>query len=129
MNIGAAARASGVSAKMIRYYEAIGLLRAPPRSDGGYRVYDARAVHTLQFIRRARDFNFPVPVIRRLVGLWQDERRASHEVKGIALAQVEELQKRIRELQAMEAALAHLADACHGDAHPECPILEDLAAP
>lgn len=129
MNIGEAAAASGVSAKMIRYYEATGLLRAPPRSEGGYRVYDAAGVHTLRFIRRARDFGFPMPVIRQLVGLWQDPGRESHDVKELALAQVAELRRRIGELQAMEAALAHLAASCHGDARAECPILEDLAMP
>ncbi len=127
MNIGEAARASGVSAKMIRHYESIGLLPGAPRTDGGYRVFDPAAVNTLSFIRRARDFGFPMAQIRRLVGLWQDRTRESREVKRIALAHVAELDQRIMELTAMRDALAEVADACHGNHRPDCPILRDLA--
>jgi Cu(I)-responsive transcriptional regulator len=128
MTIGAAARASGVSAKMIRYYESIGLIGAAARSTGGYRVYDARDVHLLRFIKRARSLGFPIERIGRLVALWQDHGRASAEVKRIAVAQIAELEQRIAELGAMKRTLDHLARHCHGDARPECPILDDLAA-
>lgn len=126
MNIGQAARAAGVNAKAIRYYESIGLIPQASRTDAGYRVYSERDVATLRFIRRARDFGIPVERIRVLVGLWQDRGRASAEVKRIALAHVGELDARIAELTAMRDALHELADACHGDARPECPILRDL---
>jgi Cu(I)-responsive transcriptional regulator len=127
MNIGAAARASGVSAKMIRYYEEIGLLPAARRSANGYRVYGEPEVHTLGFIRRARSLGFSVAQIADLVRLWQDQGRASAEVKAIAEAHVAELEAKVAELQAMAGTLRHLAESCHGDARPECPILEDLA--
>ncbi len=127
MNIGAAARASGVSAKMIRYYEETGLLPAAGRSANGYRVYTAADVHVLGFIRRARSLGFSVPQIGALVRLWQDKERASAEVKAIAEAHVAALEAKASELQAMAGTLRHLAAHCHGDARPDCPILEDLA--
>ena len=126
MNIGQAAAEAGVNAKAIRYYESIGLIPAAARTDAGYRVYSGTDVATLRFIRRARDFGIPVERIRVLVGLWQDRHRASAEVKRVALDHVEELNARIAELTAMRDALQGLADACHGDARPDCPILHDL---
>jgi MerR family copper efflux transcriptional regulator len=125
MVIGEAARASGVSAKMVRYYEQIGLIPAAARTDAGYRLYSAADVDTLRFIRRARDLGLSIERIRVLVGLWQGG-RPSRDVKRVALAHVAELEARIAELAAMRGALQQLADACHGDARPECPILQDL---
>lgn len=127
MNIGAAARASGVSAKMIRYYESIGLIPAVGRTGNGYRVYSQADVHTLGFIRRARELGFSLAQIERLVRLWQDQSRASAEVKAIAEAQIGELNDKIASLQAMARTLQDLARACGGDERPDCPIIEDLA--
>ena len=128
MNIGQAARAAGVNAKAIRYYESIGLIPPAQRTGAGYRVYSDADVATLRFIRRARAFGMPVERIRVLVGLWQDRGRASADVKRIALAHVAELDARIAELSAMSHALQHLADTCHGDQRPDCPILNDFAS-
>jgi Cu(I)-responsive transcriptional regulator len=128
MNIGEAARASGMSAKMIRYYESIGVIGPADRSNAGYRVYEPRDVHLLRFIKRARSLGFPVERVNQLVALWQDHGRASAEVKHIALTQIGELERRIAELETMKRTLAHLAAHCHGDQRPECPILDDLAA-
>ena len=128
MNIGKAARASGVSAKMIRYYESIGLIPKAARSEAGYRHYTEADVHTLRFIRRARDLGFPVERIGELLALWHDTSRASADVKQVALAHVEALETKARELMAMSRTLRHLAETCHGDARPHCPILDDLAA-
>lgn len=125
MNIGAVGQASGVSAKMIRYYESIGLIPAANRTEAGYRVYTDQDVNTLRFIHRARAFGFPIERIRLLVSLWQ-HRRPSREVKHVALDHVVELDRRIAELTAMRDALQMLADTCHGDHRPECPILHDL---
>lgn len=127
MNIGAASRASGVSAKMIRYYESIGLVPAARRSLNDYRVYSDSDVHTLRFIRRARELGFSLKKIERLVRLWQDQSRASAEVKAIAEAHLVELEDKIAALQAMSRTLRDLATACGGDARPDCPIIEDLA--
>jgi MerR family transcriptional regulator, copper efflux regulator len=127
MNIGQAASASGVSAKMIRHYEAIGLVEPARRSESGYRVYGASDVHTLRFIRRARDLGFSVPQIRELLALWRDQNRASADVKRIALQHAEALQAKIVEIEAMASTLIHLAEHCHGDERPECPILDELA--
>jgi len=129
MNIGEAAKASGVSAKMLRYYETIGLIPHPGRTEAGYRTYGEGDVDTLRFIRRARDFGLPMDRVKLLVGLWRDKNRPSREVKDIAARQVAELEARIRELAAMKDALAALAKTCRGDDRPDCPILSDLASP
>lgn|SRR5690625_3446701 len=129
MNIGEAAKASGVSAKMIRYYESIGLIPAPARTASGYRVYDEADIHTLRFVRRSRDLGFSVERISRLLALWQDRTRASADVKRLALAHVDELERKARDLQEMAKTLKYLAHTCHGDARPDCPILESLAEP
>jgi MerR family copper efflux transcriptional regulator len=126
MNIGEAAKASGVSAKMLRYYESIDLIPPAGRSEAGYRIYGERDVDTLRFIKRARDFGIPMGSVKLLVGLWQDKHRTSREVKDIALHQVAELEAKIAELTAMKDALAELAHACRGDSRPDCPILKDL---
>jgi Cu(I)-responsive transcriptional regulator len=126
MNIGEASRASGVSAKMIRYYEATGLIPPAGRSGSGYRTYGPREVQTLRFIRRARDLGFPMDKVADLLALWHDRSRASADVKDLARAQVAALETRIAEMQAMQASLRHLVQACAGDARPDCPILSDL---
>jgi len=127
MNIGEASKSSGVSAKMIRYYERIGLIRAAGRSGAGYRTYDDADVHTLQFVHRARDLGFPLDAIRRLLALWQDRSRTSQDVKRIALETVAELRRKMAELEAMARSLEHLATHCRGDERPDCPIIDDLA--
>ncbi len=127
MNIGEAARASGVSAKMIRYYESVGLIEPTQRTDAGYRIYGGNEIHLLKFIRQARRLGFLVDDIRKLLALWQDRSRASAEVKTIALEHVAELDNRIAELTDMRNTLAKLASCCHGDDRPDCPILEQLA--
>jgi len=128
MNIGEAASATGVSAKMIRHYEAIGLIPAPARTMSGYRNYAERDVHTLRFIRHARKLGFSMPQIGELLGLWRNQRRSSSKVKSLAQAHINELEQKIREMTAMQATLAHLVHCCHGDDRPDCPILENLAA-
>ncbi|WP_244815793.1 Cu(I)-responsive transcriptional regulator [Caballeronia sp. Lep1P3] len=127
MNIGEAARASGVTAKMIRYYESVGLLTPVSRTSSGYRVYGEQEVHALRFVRQARRLGFLVEDIRKLLALWQDRSRASAEVKAIALEHVTELDRRIAELTDMRDTLSHLARHCHGDERPDCPILDKLA--
>ncbi|MCY1739321.1 Cu(I)-responsive transcriptional regulator [Ensifer sp. SL37] len=127
MNIGEASRASGVSTKMIRYYETIGLIPQADRSEAGYRNYGDNDVHTLRFIRRSRDLGFTVEQMAGLLALWRDRERASGEVKKIALEHVEILERKAEELKAMSRTLKHLAAHCHGDGRPDCPILEDLA--
>ncbi len=129
MNIGEAATASGVSAKMIRYYESIGLVPKAGRSGAGYRVYGENEVHTLRFIRRARDLGFSVETMTELLALWRDRRRVSKDVKRLALAHLAVLEAKVVELQAMSRTLRHLAMNCHGDGRPHCPILDDLADP
>ncbi|TCZ61061.1 Cu(I)-responsive transcriptional regulator [Roseicella aquatilis] len=126
MNIGQASAASDVSAKMIRYYESIGLIPKAGRTEAGYRVYTTTDVNTLRFIRRARDLGLAIERIGLLVGLWRDRERSSAEVKRIAEAHVAELEARILELTAMRDTLRELADACRGDHRPDCPILRDL---
>jgi Cu(I)-responsive transcriptional regulator len=128
MNIGQAAHESAVSAKMIRHYEGLGLLPKVPRTESGYRQYDESTLHTLRFIRRARDLGFGLEEIERLLGLWRNRRRSSAEVKRIALEHAADLQRRIDEMRAMQRTLQQLAHCCHGDERPDCPILDDLAA-
>ena len=127
MNIGLAAGQTGVSAKMIRHYEAIGLLRPAARRANAYRDYGDRDVRDLKFIRRARILGFSIDEIRSLLALWRDETRSSAEVRGIAQAHVADLERRLAEFQAMIATLHHLLDSCPGDGAPHCPILQELA--
>lgn len=129
LNIGEAARQSGVSAKMLRHYETLGLLGNVARTGSGYRQYSAADVHTLQFIRRSRDLGFSMAEIAELVGLWQSRRRSSASVKRIAEKHLADLDARIESMQAMRRTLGHLIHCCHGDDRPECPILDDLAGP
>jgi MerR family copper efflux transcriptional regulator len=127
MNIGEAARASGVSAKMIRHYEAAGLLPPAQRSVSGYRVFGAQEVHALRFIRHARDLGFGSDGIAALLSLWHDRSRPSRQVKALAQAHIQQLNAKLAELQAMKATLEHLVMGCQGDDRPECPILQSLA--
>jgi MerR family copper efflux transcriptional regulator len=129
MNIGQAAAASGVSAKMIRHYESIGLIPAPRRTYSGYRSYAENEVHTLRFIHAARKLGFSMAQIGELLGLWRNQRRSSSKVKELAQAHIAELEQKIREMSAMKATLEHLVHNCHGDERPDCPILDELAAP
>ena len=128
MNIGEASRLSGVSPKMIRHYESLGLVPGVPRTDAGYRQYDEDVLHTQRFIRRPRDLGFDMKEIAALLQLWRNRRRSSAEVKRIALAHVADLEQRIAAMQAMQRTLKHLAHGCAGDERPDCPILDDLAA-
>ncbi|CAG1018560.1 HTH-type transcriptional regulator HmrR [Burkholderiaceae bacterium] len=127
-NIGEAAARSGVSAKMVRHYESLGLLPKVGRTDAGYRQYGEREVHTLRFIRRGRDLGFSMAEIGELLKLWQNRRRASADVKRIALAHVADLERRMAEMEAMKRTLKHLAHCCHGDDRPDCPIIDELAS-
>jgi len=129
VNIGEAARHSGVSAKMIRHYEGIGLIPKATRTYSGYRTYSAKDVHTLRFVRQARNLGFSIKQIEQLLGLWRNQRRPSSKVKALALEHIGELDARIAEMQAMKRTLQELAAHCHGDERPECPILDGLAAP
>ena len=126
-NIGQAAARSGVSAKMVRHYESLGLLPKVARTDTNYRRYTEREVHTLRFIKRARDLGFSMAQIGELLKLYQNRRRASSDVKRIALAHVADLERRMAEMAEMKRTLEHLAHCCHGDSRPDCPILEELA--
>lgn len=127
VNIGEAARQTGVSAKMIRHYEGLGLVPHPPRTESGYRLYDGNAIHTLHFIRRARDMGFSMADIGQLLDLWRNRRRPSASVKKLALRHVDALQERVDALQVMKRTLSQLAEQCHGDERACCPILDDLA--
>jgi MerR family transcriptional regulator, copper efflux regulator len=129
LEIGRASKASGVSVKMIRHYEAIGLLKKVARTYANYRVYTENDVHTLRFIKRARALGFSMEDIRQLLALWQNKSRPSASVKKIAGGHMQDLKHRIIEMQSMVATLEHLTHNCHGDSRPECPILEDLARP
>lgn len=126
-SIGKAAELSGITPKMIRHYESLELIPRAARTAGDYRVYSAADIHTLRFIRRSRSLGFSMDEIGTLLGLWRNQRRASEQVKRLALKHIAELDSKIAELQSMRAALAELADHCHGDARPDCPILADLA--
>ena len=127
MTIGQAAKSSAVSAKMIRHYESIGLLPKAQRTEAGYRLYDETDVHTLRFIQRARSLGFPLETIRTLLALWRNRRRSSAQVKELSLRHVEDMERKITEMQSMVRTLRHLAHNCHGDERPDCPILDDLA--
>jgi Cu(I)-responsive transcriptional regulator len=129
LNIGEAARASGVSAKMIRHYEDTGVVPKPPRTVAGYRLYREADIHTLRFVHRARELGFPVREVAALVGLWRNRRRSSADVHRVASRHLSTLEKKIEQLDAMRRTLRHLVQSCHGDERPECPILDDLAQP
>jgi len=128
VNIGSAAQLSGVSAKMVRHYESLGLLPRVARTDSGYRQYSEAEVHVLRFIKRSRDLGFSMAEIAELVSLWNNRRRTSASVKRIAQKHADELAQRIEEMQTMQRTLGHLIHCCHGDDRPDCPILDDLSA-
>jgi MerR family transcriptional regulator, copper efflux regulator len=127
LNIGEAARAAGVSAKMIRHYEDIGVVPKPPRTAAGYRLYREADVHTLRFVHRARELGFPIKEIAALVGLWRNQRRSSADVHRVASRHLSALDLKIEQMDAMRRTLRHLLEACHRDDRPDCPILDDLA--
>lgn len=129
MNIGEAAKISGVNAKLIRHYEAIGIIPKASRSEAGYRTYFETDVHILSFVKRARNLGFSMKEIKKLVSLWRNKSRASAEVKNLAVKHIEEMEQKILELQSMVKTLRHLAKTCHGDQRPDCPILNGLANP
>lgn len=129
LNISNAAEAAGVSAKMVRHYEEIGLIPKAARTPSGYRLYSQNDVHTLRFIRQCRALGFSIAQIGELLGLWQDRRRPSSKVKALALEHARELEVKISEMRAMKSTLERLAAHCHGDDRPECPILDELAGP
>ncbi len=126
MNIGAAAKVSGISAKTIRYYESIGLIPPALRAENGYRHYGEKEVETLRFIQRARRLGFSVKDVSNLLGLWDDENRLSADVKALATRHIEEVEKRIEELQTIRNTLVDLTERCQGDGSPNCPIIDDL---
>jgi Cu(I)-responsive transcriptional regulator len=126
LTIGDAARLSGVSAKMVRHYESLGLLPTVTRTDAGYRLYGEREVHTLRFIRRARDLGFSMAEIAQLLRLWQNKRRSSADVRQIAQRHIDDLGRKLAGMEAMRRTLQHLVHCCHGDDRPDCPILEEL---
>ncbi|MBV8653065.1 MAG: Cu(I)-responsive transcriptional regulator [Alphaproteobacteria bacterium] len=127
MKIGAVAKATGIPAKTIRFYESVGLLEAPARSDGNYRVYGERDVATLRFVQRARGLGFSIKEAESLVALWHDRQRASADVQALASAHLEAIERKLRELQGMRDTLHHLIERCHGDSRPDCPIIDELA--
>jgi Cu(I)-responsive transcriptional regulator len=127
MNIGEAAKSSGISAKMIRHYESVGLFPEAVRTESGYRQYTDKEVGTLRFIRQSRDLGFSIEQIRELLGLWQNRKRPSRQVRTLAQAHLNELDEKLKELQAMKATLEHLIHCCQGDDRPDCPIIETLA--
>ena len=127
MNIGEAAKASGVNAKLIRHYESIGLIPKASRTDSGYRIYLENDVRILAFVKSARGLGFSMKEIKKLIGLWRNKSRSSAEVKTLAMNHVREMEQKISELQEMVKTLKHLAKTCHGDHRPDCPILEGLS--
>lgn len=127
MNIGEAAKVSGVNAKLIRHYESIGIIPKASRSDSGYRVYSDADVNVLSFVRRARGLGFSMKEIKKLVSLWRNKSRSSADVKNLALVHVKDMEQKIVELEAMVETLKHLAKNCHGDGRPDCPIINSLA--
>lgn len=127
VNIGNAARLSGISTKMIRHYEEIGLMPKAARTHSGYRTYSESDIHTLRFIRQARDLGFSMKLIAQLLSLWQNRRRPSSQVKALALEHIVELDNKIREIKAMKSTLTLLANQCHGDDRPDCPIIDNLS--
>jgi MerR family transcriptional regulator, copper efflux regulator len=127
VNIGTAARRSGITIKMVRYYESIGLIAPADRTEGNYRTYDARDINHLEFVKRARGLGFSLDEIRQLLALWDDSTRASAEVKALVTSHIAELDARIAALKSMRRTLAHLAERCDGDERPDCPIIDDLA--
>ena len=126
LTIGQVSHGAGVSTKTIRYYESIGLLGVPKRSDGGYRLYDARAVEELRFVQRARGLGFAIKDVSSLLALWRDGHRSSSEVKEMTLRHVADVERKIAELQGIRGTLLDLAERCHGDHRPDCPILDEL---
>ena len=128
MNIGQAAEAAGVNAKMIRYYESIGLISEANRTDSGYRQYTEKDIQTLRFIKRSRDLGFSIGRIKTLLSLWEDRGRKSGDVKKLARQYIAELDQDIQKLQSIRDQLQHLSDCCQGNNRPDCPIIEDLAA-
>lgn len=128
MNIGEASKKSGVSAKLIRHYESIGLIPKASRALSGYRTYSDREVNILKFVKRSRSLGFSMEEIKKLVSLWRNKKRTSQEVKKLATKHIDELEQKITELQSMVETLKHLAMNCHGDDRPDCPILDELAA-
>ena len=128
MNIGEAAKKTGLTTKTIRFYEDIGLVPAAGRDPNGYRRYGEHEVNQLRFVHRARSLGFSVEDCRELLALYGDRERASADVKALAVARIRDIERKIEELEAMKATLQHLAERCHGDERPHCPILEDLAA-
>ncbi|WEX78989.1 Cu(I)-responsive transcriptional regulator [Sinorhizobium numidicum] len=129
MNIGQASKASGVSSKMIRYYEQIGLISPAHRTESSYRTYADNDIHTLRFVRRARDLGFSVEQMKELLALWRDRSRASSDVKAIALEHIAELERKAAAIQEMTKTLKYLVNHCHGDDRPDCPIIEEIANP
>jgi MerR family gold-responsive transcriptional activator of gol and ges genes len=127
MNIGEAAKVSGVNAKLIRHYESIGIIPKASRSDSGYRIYSENDVNILGFVKRARGLGFSMKEIKKLVSLWRNRSRASSDVKSLAQEHVKDMEKKIEDLQAMVKTLKHLARNCHGDHRPDCPIIDGLA--
>lgn len=127
VNIGEAAKISGVNAKLIRHYESIGIIPKASRSDAGYRTYSETDVHILSFVKRSRNLGFSMKEIKKLVSLWRNKNRASSEVKNLAIKHIEEMEQKVFELQGMVRTLKHLAKTCHGDQRPDCPILSDLS--
>ena len=127
MNISHAAKAAHLSAKMVRYYESIGLITPPTRTESGYRVYTMSDIHTLRFIKRARNLGFSIEKVSNLLALWRDKERSSSDVRKLAEAHIDTLKKKIEEMQSVVRTLAHLVESCHGDDRPACPLLDDLA--